>query len=117
VLPGGSSWVAQDMRGFELDVGAFARAAQPGVVWARLARLEATRVVPAFAGCGCGHRRTPRCRTRCTRDHFCVRVPLRHYGARTTEAVTCCFAQQDLRQGSRNSPAFTPFIPATLGPL
>ena len=52
-----------------------------------------------------------------TSDRFGVRVPLRHFGASTTEPVTCCLARQDLRQGPADSPAFTPLILAALGSL
>ena len=43
-----------------------------------------------------------------------VRVPLRHFEARTTGPLTCCLAQQDLQQGPTDSPAFTPLTPAAL---
>ena len=52
-----------------------------------------------------------------TSDRFGVRVPLRHFGPNTTEALTCCLTLQDLRQGPSDSPAFTPPILAVLGPL
>ena len=44
-------------------------------------------------------------------------MPLRHSGASTTEPLTCYFSRQDPRQGPSDSPAFTPLIPAALGPL
>ena len=46
-----------------------------------------------------------------------VRVPPRHFEASTIGPLTCCLAQQDLRQGPTDSPAFTPLTPAALGPL
>jgi hypothetical protein len=50
------------------------------------------------------------CRERCR-----VRVALRHFGASTTEPLTCCLALQGSRRGPGDSPPFTPLILAVLG--
>jgi hypothetical protein len=52
-----------------------------------------------------------------SQTRYRVRVPLRHFEARTTGLLTCCLAQEDLRRGPTDFPAFTPLTPAVLGPL